>query len=60
MTVSQSQYDRSVFINCPFDARYTPLFEAIVFAVFNCHFRPLCARERRNLNHERLTFADYR
>jgi hypothetical protein len=48
MTVSQNQYDRNVFINCPFDARYTPLFEAIVFTVFNCHFRPLCALERMN------------
>jgi hypothetical protein len=24
------EYDRNVFINCPFDADYAPLFEAIV------------------------------
>ena len=25
-------YDGNVFINCPFDLEYAPLFEAIVFA----------------------------
>jgi hypothetical protein len=34
-----------VFINCPFDADYTSLFEAIVFAVSDCGFRPRCALE---------------
>ena len=54
MTVSQSRYDRNVFINCPFDARYTPLFEAIVFTVYNCHFYPLCARDRMDSGEIRL------
>jgi hypothetical protein len=39
------EYDKSVFINCPFDQAYKPLFEAIVFAVFDCGFRPRCALE---------------
>lgn len=34
-----------VFINCPFDSEYSPLFEAILFAVFCCNFRPRCAYE---------------
>jgi hypothetical protein len=34
-----------VFFNCPFDAQYRPLFEAIVFAVLACGFRPRCALE---------------
>jgi hypothetical protein len=29
-------YDSNVFINCPFDSAYEPLFEAIVFAVLAC------------------------
>jgi hypothetical protein len=29
-----------VFINCPFDDAYNPLFEAIVFSIFACGFRP--------------------
>jgi hypothetical protein len=39
------EYDTSVFINCPFDRDYKPLFEAIVFTVFDCGFRPRCALE---------------
>jgi hypothetical protein len=33
------------FINCPFDAQYKPLFEAMVFAVLACGVRPRCALE---------------
>jgi len=40
-----SEYERQVFLNCPFDAQYQDLFEAITFAVFDCGFRPRCARE---------------
>ncbi|HEY3570175.1 MAG TPA: hypothetical protein VGP73_19740 [Thermoanaerobaculia bacterium] len=38
-------YQRSVFINCPFDLQYQPLFEAIVFAISNCGFHPRCSLE---------------
>jgi hypothetical protein len=31
-------YDRNVFINCPFDAAYQPIFQAMVFAVHDCGF----------------------
>ena len=34
-----------VFINCPFDASYQPVFNAIVFAVFDLGFVPRCALE---------------
>ena len=36
---------RNVFINCPFDERYRPLFHAAVFAVVDCGFVPRCALE---------------
>jgi hypothetical protein len=36
---------RNVFINCPFDDRYRPLFHAAVFAVVDCGFVPRCALE---------------
>jgi hypothetical protein len=39
-------YDRNVFINCPFDAEYAPIFEAIVFAVHDAGFNARCAREQ--------------
>lgn len=35
----------SVFINVPFDSRYTRLFHALVFVVADCGFRPRCALE---------------
>ncbi len=38
-------YALSVFINCPFDDRYKPLFDAAVFAVFDCGYVPRCALE---------------
>ena len=41
----ENRYDRRVFINCPFDAQYKPLFEAIVFAVRDCGLCPRCALE---------------
>ena len=31
--------ERGVFINCPFDAQYQPLFRALLFAVEDCGFR---------------------
>jgi hypothetical protein len=43
--MAASDYGRSVFINCPFDKGYKELFEAIVFAVFDCGFRARCALE---------------
>lgn len=34
-----------VFLNCPFDSGYWPLFETVVFTVYACGFRPRCALE---------------
>jgi hypothetical protein len=44
-TGAAARYDRSVFINCPFDRRYRPLFHAAVFTVFECDYVPRCALE---------------
>jgi hypothetical protein len=44
----------AVFINCPFDASYRPLFDAIVFAVMALGFEPRCALERDTGTQERL------
>src|SRR5437763_461040 len=49
-----SAYERNVFINCPFDDEYTPIFEAIVFTIQACGFRPICARSRLNSSDVRL------
>jgi hypothetical protein len=47
-------FDRNVFINCPFDAAYIPMFEAIVFAVKFVGFEPRCARERLDSSQIRI------
>jgi hypothetical protein len=44
-SASRSTYDDSVFVNCPFDAEYEPLFHAIVFAVHDCGYVARCALE---------------
>jgi hypothetical protein len=38
-------YDRNVFINCPFDPEYRPLFEAIAFTTADCGYHPRSALE---------------
>ncbi len=38
-------YNRNVFINCPFDSEYDPIFNAILFAVHRCGFVLRCSKE---------------
>jgi len=52
--MQDDEYDHNVFINCPFDPEYAPIFEAIVFAVNDAGFRPKCARERLDSSQVRL------
>lgn len=40
-----SSYNHSVFINCPFDGRYLPLFRATIFTVVKCGYDPRSALE---------------
>lgn len=49
-----SDYDQNVFINCPFDNEYKPLFDAIVFAVQDLGFSARSARERLDSGEVRL------
>ena len=44
----------SVFINCPFDSQYQPLFEAIVFCVSACGFVPRCTLELTDAGEVRI------
>jgi hypothetical protein len=38
-------FDQNVFINCPFDDAFMPIFRALVFAVFECGLIPRSAQE---------------
>jgi hypothetical protein len=41
-------YERNIFLNCPFDTEYNPLFHAITFAV---HYAALAAAEAADPNY---------
>ena len=47
-------YNDNVFINCPFDPAYKPLFDAMVFAVHDCGFIPRCALEEDDASQVRI------
>ena len=40
-----SAYAQNVFVNCPFDPDYAPVFDAVVFAVHDAGFVARCALE---------------
>ena len=46
---------KDVFINCPFDAGYRPIFNAIVFAVYDLGFVARCALEEDDSGEARLS-----
>lgn len=49
-----NHYTDNVFINCPFDSAYKPLFDAIVFAVHDCGFMARCALEEEDTSQVRI------
>ncbi|WP_374944397.1 hypothetical protein [Sphingomonas sp.] len=52
--MTQLRRDRSVFVNCPFDLSYKPLFDAIVFALVHCRFEVRSALEVNDAGDLRL------
>lgn len=40
-----TDYQVNVFINCPFDDTYLPLFRATIFTIHECGFTARCAQE---------------
>lgn len=55
MPKAPATFERDVFINCPFDDPYIPLFHAIVFSIHDIGFRPRCALEASNAAQFRLS-----
>ncbi len=47
-------YNDNVFINCPFDSVYKPLFNAMIFTVYDCGFIPRCALEEDDASEVRI------
>ena len=52
--MQSTHYNDNVFINCPFDSAYKPLFDAIIFAVHDCGFIPRCALEEDDASEVRI------
>lgn len=42
---AKPKYDDNVFVNCPFDSEYEPIFHAILFAIHDCGYVARCALE---------------
>ncbi len=49
-----NDFDKNVFINCPFDAAYLPLLKVLLFTVKYCGFNPRIALERFDSGEVRL------
>lgn len=49
------RYKSSVFINCPFDPDYKPLFHALVFGIQECGLIPRCALEIEDSSEIRIS-----
>ena len=48
------RYSDNVFLNCPFDLAYNPLFNGMVFAVHDCGFNARCALEEEDASQVRI------
>lgn len=52
--MTESGFDTSVFVNCPFDEDYEPILQAILFCVVYLGFNPRLSRERNDSAETRL------
>lgn len=51
--MAKPEYQKQVFINCPFDQEFWPMMQAMVFAIHACGFIPHCALEADDAGEER-------
>lgn len=49
-----ASYRKNVFINCPFDRKYRPIFDALVFAVHDAGYIARSAQEVRDTGEVRI------
>lgn len=48
-------YADHVFLNCPFDDKYSPIFNAVIFTITHCGFYVRCALEESDSSENRLS-----
>lgn len=49
-----TDFSRSVFINCPYDKKFEPIMQAMLFCIVYLDLKPRIARERSNAAEVRL------
>src|SRR3954468_13862831 len=49
-----ADYERSIFVNCPLDEEYRSLFDAVVFAIYDCGYIARCALEVADASEVRI------
>ena len=54
MATTKQDFDKNIFINCPFDKEYKPMLRALLFTVVYCGFEPRIASERSDSLEVRL------
>lgn len=52
--MTRLEYNDGVFINCPFDLDFKPIFDAIIFTVFDCGFIARCTMEEQDASQIRI------
>jgi hypothetical protein len=52
--MKSTDYNDNVFINCPIDSDYKPLFDAMIFAIHDCGFVARCALEEGDTSQVRI------
>lgn len=50
----QLRRELSVFVNCPYDDDFRPLFDAVIFSTLCCGFIPRCAVETGSTSLSRM------
>lgn len=53
--IAESEYEKNVFLNCPFDDDYAPLLRPLLFTVVQFGFHPRIASERSDSGENRLS-----
>lgn len=52
--MTEPDFDRNVFVNCPFDSDYSPILRAVLFCLVRFGLRPRIATERSNAGETRI------
>lgn len=54
MALPEIDFEKCVFINCPFDEEYLPMLRVLIFTVVHCGFIPRIATERADSGEVRI------